>query len=375
MLFSTIHSYFEKWESFSRISKTGKVLGISLLITCLNLNAYSSAQIVTLNSKEVTLQKVFREIYRQTGYQFFYEDALLDKAGKVNLSVKGKTIEETLSQVFMNLPLSYSIKNKTIVVSPLKKAIPVENKDEKKEINMANPIKGKITNAAGEPMIGVNVTTSSSQKGTVTDINGNYLLEVEADDKSLIFSYIGYVTRSVNIDGQTNMDIILLEEPFVLQEVSIVATGYQRLTKERSAGSFSMIKSDDFNVKSNSMNVIDRLEGLVPGLAVNYGRNSEKFLIRGLTSVNASKSPLIVVDGVPIFDGSTLTSLVNPDDIESVTLLRDATAASIGEQLQQMGSLLLQRKKEKHPPHLRKFRLIIMDLFHIGAFLIWIIII
>jgi TonB-linked SusC/RagA family outer membrane protein len=347
MLFSTIHSYFEKWESFSRISKTGKVLGISLFITCLNLNAYSSAQIVTLNSKEVTLQKVFREIYRQTGYQFFYEDALLDKAGKVNLSVKGKTIEETLSQVFMNLPLSYSIKNKTIVVSPLKKAIPVENKDQQKEINVANPIKGKITNAAGEPMIGVNVTTSSSQKGTVTDINGNYLLEVEADDKSLIFSYIGYVTRSVNIDGQTNMDIILLEEPFVLQEVSIVATGYQRLTKERSAGSFSMIKSDDFNVKSNSMSVIDRLEGLVPGLAVNYGRNSEKFLIRGLTSVNASKSPLIVVDGVPIFDGSTLTSLVNPDDIESVTLLRDATAASIWGAAAANGVIVITTKKGK----------------------------
>jgi TonB-linked SusC/RagA family outer membrane protein len=347
MLLSTIHSCFKKWESFSRISKTGKVLGISLFITCLNLNAYSSAQIVTLDSKEVTLQKVFKEIYRQTGYQFFYEDALLDKAGKVNLSVKDKTIEETLSLVFNNLPLSYSIKNKTIVVSPIKKAVSYEKKDENKEPILANPIKGKITNAAGESMVGVNVLTSSSQKGAISDINGNYSLEVEAEDKVLIFSYIGYVTRSVNIDGQTNMDIILLEEPFVLQEVSIVATGYQRLSKERSAGSFSMIKNDDFNVKSNSMSVIDRLEGLVPGLSVNYGRNSEKFLIRGLTSVNASKSPLIVVDGVPIFDGSTMTSLVNPDDIESVTLLRDATAASIWGAAAANGVIVITTKKGK----------------------------
>ena len=239
MLFSTIHSYLEKWETCSGISKTAKVLSISLFIVCLNLNAYTSAQIVTLNSKEITLQKVFREIYRQTGYQFFYEDALLDKAGKVNISVKGKSIEETLTQIFMSLPLSYSINNKTIVVSPIKNALNFEKKDEKIEKIMANPIKGKITNTAGEPMIGVNVTTSSSQKGTVSDINGNYSLEAEADDKSLIFSYIGYITRTVNIDGQTIMDIILQEEPFVLQEVNIVATGYQRLSKERSAGSFS----------------------------------------------------------------------------------------------------------------------------------------
>lgn len=347
MLFSTIHSYLEKWETCSGISKTAKVLSISLFIVCLNLNAYTSAQIVTLNSKEITLQKVFREIYRQTGYQFFYEDALLDKAGKVNISVKGKSIEETLTQIFMSLPLSYSINNKTIVVSPIKNALNFEKKDEKMEKILANPIKGKITNTAGEPMIGVNVTTSSSQKGTVSDINGNYSLEAEADDKSLIFSYIGYITRTVNIDGQTIMDIILQEEPFVLQEVNIVATGYQRLSKERSAGSFSMIKSDDFNVKSNSMSVIDRLEGLVPGLAVNYGRNSEKFLIRGLTSVNASRSPLIVVDGVPIFDGSTLTSLVNPDDVESVTILRDATAASIWGAAAANGVIVITTKKGK----------------------------
>jgi TonB-linked SusC/RagA family outer membrane protein len=347
MLFSTNSSRFYRREPFSEISKSLKVFGISLFITCLNLNAYSSAQIVTIDSKEVTLQKVFREIYRQTGYQFFYEDALLDRAGKINLSVQGKTLEETLAMIFKYLPLSYSINNKTIIVSALKKDNSYLGMNERKEYLRADPIKGKITNAAGEPMIGVTVMASSSQKGTISDLNGNYSIQIETGDEALIFSYIGYVTRSVTIEGQSNIDIILVEEPFVLEEVSIVATGYQQLSKERSTGSFSLVKSEDFNVKSNSMSVIDRLEGLVPGLAVNYGRNSEKFLIRGLTSVNAGKSPLIVVDGVPIFDGSTMTSLVNPDDVETITLLRDATAASIWGAAAANGVIVITTKKGK----------------------------
>jgi TonB-linked SusC/RagA family outer membrane protein len=114
-----------------------------------------------------------------------------------------------------------------------------------------------------------------------------------------------------------------------LNAVALVSTGYQQLPKERSAGSFATVSNESFRSKSISMNLIDRLEGLVPGLAVGYGRNSDKFLFRGLTSVNADRSPLFVVDGVPIYDLNTLTSLVNPEDVESVNVLRDATAASI----------------------------------------------
>ena len=340
-------SYIKKKEFSSKITKNVKVLGIFLFLSCLNLNALSTAQVVTMNNKEVTLQKIFREIYRQTGYQFFYEDALLDKAGKVNISIKNGSIQEALSLCFKDLPLSYVITNKTIVVAPQKKEVSRVQPMEKGIEKTLNTVKGKITNSSGEPMIGVNVIAATSQKGTTSDLNGQYSLDIEAEDKALIFSYIGYVTRNIPVEGRSNIDVILKEESVELQEVSIVATGYQRLSKERSAGSFSMINSDDLKLKSNSMNVIDRLEGLVPGLAVNYGRNSEKFLIRGLTSINANKSPLIVVDGVPIYDASTLTSLINPDDIESVNLLRDATAASIWGAAAANGVIVITTKKGK----------------------------
>ena len=224
-------SYIIKKEFSSKIAKNLKVLGIFLFLSCLNLNALSTAQVVTMNNKEVTLQKIFREIYRQTGYQFFYEDALLDKAGKVNISIKNGSIQEALSLCFKDLPLSYVITNKTIVVAPQRKEVSRVQPMEKGIEKTLNTVKGKITNSLGEPMIGVNVIAATSQKGTTSDLNGQYSLDIEAEDKALIFSYIGYVTRNIPVEGRSNIDVILKEESVELQEVSIVSTGYQRLSK------------------------------------------------------------------------------------------------------------------------------------------------
>lgn len=339
---------FPRWGKLSKTMMRMKLSVFFLFAACMNLSAYSNAQVITLAEKDASLQKVFRLIYKQTGYQFFYEDALLDEAGKIDINVKNSSLDETLKICFKDLPLSYAIVNKTIVVNA-KKPKKSEGPVLKEPTNpvLPFPIRGRITNEEGEPLIGVNVITSESQRGTITDLNGDYFLEAEDADKNLVFSYIGYLTQTVAIEGRSVIDVVLKDQSVELQEVRVTAisTGYQQLPAERSAGSFSTVRSDEFKNKSISMNVIDRLEGLVPGLAVNYGRNADKFLLRGLTSVNADRSPLYVVDGVPIYSPSILTSMINPEDVATVNFLRDATAASIWGAAAANGVIVITTKK------------------------------
>jgi TonB-dependent SusC/RagA subfamily outer membrane receptor len=172
------------------------------------------------------------------------------------------------------------------------------------------------------------------------------MFTIKADPgQVLVISFVGYGTVEYVVGNETVFTIQLKEQRQELSNFVLVSTGYQQLPKERSTGAFSTVNNEAIKNKSISMNVVDRLEGLVPGLAVNYGRGNDKFTIRGLTTINADKSPLIVVDGVPIYDASALTSLVNPDDVENVNVLKDATAASIWGAAAANGVIVVTTKK------------------------------
>ena len=325
--------------TFTKTLLIMKLTVFILLATFMQLSAEGVAQNVSLSFKNVPLQKVFREINRQTGFEFFYKDNLLNSAGKMNIDVKNVPLEQALKLCFTNLPITYTIIDQTIVLKE-KEATPVFENDPPPAI-----LKGRVTDSTGRPLAGASVSVKGTKAGVFTDQDGYFTIEGDLN-QVLVISYIGF-NQSLYPIGSTSayIEIILIQKQAELTQVAVVLTGYQQLPKERSAGSYATVTNEAIKNKSVSMNVIDRLEGLVPGLSVNYGQGNEKFLIRGVTSINSNRSPLIVVDGVPMYDGNTLTTLVNPEDVESVNVLRDATAASIWGAAAANGVVVITTKK------------------------------
>lgn len=185
-------------------------------------------------------------------------------------------------------------------------------------------ISGKIlAYVSKEPLAGVNIIVKKTLKGTISDVDGNFSLLASSDD-TLVFSFIGYEVREVPLEGRTRIDLELMEDISMLGELEIVSTGYQQLPKERATGSFVQLDNELLN-RSTSTNILDRMEGVTPGLIFN--RNAgDPINIRGRSTLFANADPLIIIDNFP-YEGDI--NNINPNDVESITVLKDAAAASI----------------------------------------------
>lgn len=329
-----------------------KFTAVMLLAAFLQVSASTYSQQVTLNLKNATLQKVFTEINRQTGFQFFYKDELLNKAGKVNIDIANGNLKDALEMCFKNLPIGFSVVENTIVVKEKQTAATAT----KAVQQVANIIAGRITDTLGVPLEGATITVKETNKMAVTNKDGKFTIDADPG-QTIIVSFVGYGIATYKLGTNKQYNIQLVPQSQNLKSIALVYTGYQALSKERSTGSFSTVNNEDINKKSLSMNVVDRLEGLVPGLSVNYGASNEKFLIRGLTTIQASRAPLIVVDGVPISDYASVSTLINPQDVESMTVLRDATAASIWGAAAANGVIVIETKKGKSTNQPQKIKL------------------
>lgn len=179
-------------------------------------------------------------------------------------------------------------------------------------------IKGNVVDENGEPVLGANVIIKGTTYGTVTDIDGNFSLNVR-NGQTIVISFLGYVSHEITVSGKSQYKVSLEPDTHLIDEV--IVTGYQTISKERAAGSFAIVNQKDLSDKLQT-NIIDRMEGLVAGMKVN-GTTPE---IRGISTLNATETPLYVVDGIP-YEGSL--DAINPSDIVNVTVLKDASAASI----------------------------------------------
>ena len=179
-------------------------------------------------------------------------------------------------------------------------------------------IKGTVLDENNEPVVGANVVIKGTSNGTVTDVNGKFSLNVR-EGQTIVVSFIGYVSQEITVSGKKQYTVDLEPESQLIDEV--IVTGYQTISKERAAGSFSIVNQKDMEDKLQT-NILDRMEGMVAGMKVN-GSTPE---IRGISTLNANKTPLYVVDGIP-YEGSL--DAINPSDIVNVTVLKDASAASI----------------------------------------------
>ena len=317
-----------------------KLTGILLLGAFLHASAGSIAQNITLKVKNAPLQEVLQTVKKQTGYNFFYNGELLADAKPVTLDVKNTTIDKVLQLMFSNQPLNYVIENKTIFLSrkehPPVRVAPPQIK-EQSDTTVLPLVTGKVTDPTGAPVPGATIWVKGARMMITTNQAGEFrLINVNAND-TLIISAVNLIARYVPINASTSMHITMQLAINRLQEVVVYNTGFQTISKERATGSFGKPEMEVFNKRTSTMDLLSRLEGQVPGLFLAIGErnttasqngngvSTRKSLIRGRSSAMLPTDPLYVVNGVILPDFSA----INPDDIEDITVLKDAAAAAI----------------------------------------------
>ncbi|MDR6782844.1 TonB-linked SusC/RagA family outer membrane protein [Pedobacter africanus] len=297
---------------------------VILIASLMQVSAATFGQRITMDKKKASLEAVLKEIRKQSGYDFYYDGNVLSSAPSVNISLKNASLPDALRVALAGLDITYTIKGN--IVSIKKKAPSFLDKVLGAFADI--DVRGTVVDADGNALSGATVKVKGTNRVVVTDNNGEFNFRNVDENAVLEISYLGYRTREVKV--AKNMPRISLElSSGELSEVFVISTGYQTLPKDRSTGSFAHVDAGKMAQKSTGMNVVDRLEGLVPGLAVNYGQGNDKLVLRGVSSVNLSRQPLIVLDGVPVAEYRNIESLVNPADVKDITVLKDATAASI----------------------------------------------
>ena len=332
-----------------------------VLLTTVILSAHGTgvAQSVTLAAQKMPLQSVFKVIEKQTGYSVFYNDEHIKSAGPVTVDVHEMPLRDFLGLILKQDGLSFEISRDNILI---KKEMPTAS-----EPDLKKPIKvsGTVTGSNNQPLAGATVQVKGQKTSTVTDAKGNFQLTVD-QSATIVISYVGYQQQEIKINNSQTINITLEATEQMLGNADVVTTGYQVLSKERSAGAYSKPDMLTIATRSSSPNILQRLDGLVPGLVVNNAPNAEPLLIRGLTSVNSTKSPLIIVDGVELPSNNTnpdaLTNVlnssnpianINPQDIADITVLKDASAASIWGAKAANGVIVITTKKGRAGENLK----------------------
>ncbi len=294
---------------------------IVLLISLVQVSASTFAQKINLNRSNITLQQLFQEIKSQTGYDFLYEPNELKVAKRVHIHANNTDLKVLLDNVFADQPLTYAIDQNTIVVRKKEASI----LDKIVFLFKSITVKGVVIDETGGPLPGATVKVKNGTKTVITNSNGQFELSGIEENTIVVVSFIGYKSQEVNVGKGQSLNIKLEQEASSLNQVMV--TGYQKISKERATGSFTQIGRETLDRRPVS-NLSTALQGTVAGMqAKENADGSVDFLIRGNTTLYADRKPLIVVDGFPV--SSSDFSDINPNDVESVTVLKDAAAASI----------------------------------------------
>lgn len=320
-------------------------------ITCLIKASYLALLLLLFNTaqaqvnKGIPVSEALKKITEKYQTKFVFEPAIL--RGKTTTAATEKTtsqsIEELLKGILYpnDLLFLYVNDNHYAVIS----------KDDKSFQNLPgateNPgqntvVRGNITDDGGLPLPGVNISVKGKSGKASSDNSGNYSIVAGKTDL-IIFTYVGFKPEELSANAKGILNVSMQTDVSQLKDVEVISTGYQRISRERSAGSFAKPDLDIIQNRSSSMNIAQRLDGLVPGLTVNNAPGTETLLIRGLTSINGTASPLFVVDGI-VLDANNVSS-INPNDIADMTVLKDATAASIWGSNAANGVIVITTKK------------------------------
>ena len=321
----------ERKEPLNNLKYYLKIMRITLffLFFCILFSSASNSysQEFTIKSKTASIKEVCREIEKNSDYIFVFSDnseKLVEK--KVNIEANSKNVTELLDALFSNTSLTYKILDKQIVVYESKENTRLNTVSDN-ILQQQNIVRGKVTDEQGEPLPGVTITIVGTTKGVITDIDGSYTIEAKPADK-LVFAFLGMESQIVDVLNQTIINIQMSEKKMELDEVTIVAFGKQK--KESVIGAITTVNPKDLKTPSSNLTTV--LAGNMAGV-IAYQRSGEPgqdnadFFVRGITTFGTNTNPLILIDGVELT--STDLARLRPDDIQSFSILKDATATAL----------------------------------------------
>lgn len=361
-----IHLFYEKKNSSSQLIKGIKVMKLVILfmiISLMHVSASTYSQKVTINGKNLTVEEVFKAIEKQTELNFFYRSNEVREIHPITLNLNNVDFEEVLERVLKDSAFDYIHENNTIIVNKTTKDKTLSNTKQKPKQHKT--IKGRIVDNYGEPLIGATILVKGGDIGTATDGNGEFTLSNIQSSDILLIRYIGFVNKDVTVGDKSSIEVTLLEASETLSEV--VITGYQTIDKRTFTGSVGKVEAKDL-VIGGSSDIGKSLQGMVAGVSVEstsgtFGTKS-KIRIRGTSSISGNQEPLWVIDGVvlddpvdvnpnQLYSGDAATLLssaisgVNPDDIEDIQILKDASATAMYGTQAVNGVIVVTTKKGK----------------------------
>ncbi len=316
-------------------------LTVLLLVCSLGIahaaNSHAQTTDVHITAQNQTVKEVLQEIESQSGFGFFYDNTLIDLDRRVSVESGNDNVFDILDQIFEGTDVSYKVVDKTkIILTTHEDAVQQSQQTGKHKVT------GKVVDEKGEALIGASILEKGSSNGTTTDIDGNFVLTVSSETSVLEISYIGYLTKDINVQLNKPMTIRLQENTEMLDEVVVVGYGTQK--KANLTGAVSQVSMDKVLGDRPVSDVGTALQGAIPGLVITTSAtpgSDATFNIRGTTSINGG-SPLVLIDNVP---GDI--NLLNPEDIESVSVLKDAASSAVYGARSAFGVILITTKKGK----------------------------
>ena len=301
---------------------------------------YAQAQRITLDLQQASLEEFARELKQQAGYTLFYNDEAAPLIEPITVKCKDASVDEVMREVVLPKGYDFVVEGNTVVI---KKGVP-----QAREVT----ISGTVKDEGGNPLPGVAVVLKGTTIGVATDIDGKYTLNLPAGDYALVFSMVGMKVHEEIVGARTVINVTMQQD--IKQMDEVVVTGYQTISKERATGAYAIIDTKVLEQKPTA-NLSTALNGLVPGLVTQSGSVGEdaRFIIRGkgtLQEDGEDTDPLSVVDGFAISgyaEGADPFSTINPNDVESVTVLKDAAATSIYGARAANGVIVITTKKGK----------------------------
>ena len=312
-----------------------------LLAALMHVSAsvYSQQTKLSISMRDVTVKEVLKQIEDQSEFFFLYKNIDIDVNRIVSVDIKEKSVENLLDQIFNGTTVAYEVVNRQIVLTDKTKENPLPASQQQKKT-----ISGKVTDSTGASLPGVSVAVKGTTIGVITDNNGKYNLSSIPENAILQFSFVGMKTQEIKIGTQSSINIVLAEETVGIEEV--VAVGYGTSSKKKLTTSISSVKMEDID-RGSTYDPVKSLQGRTSGVNIvgNSGipGSNPTILIRGIGSISGGGSPLYVVDGLPT---DNLPN-INPNDIETMDVLKDASAAAIYGSRANNGVIIIKTKSGK----------------------------
>lgn len=334
--------FYVPQTSTSKLFLTMKLTVILIMIGCLQLSAKSYSQTITLSTSNTAIDKVFTAIEKQSGFYFFYKYKEIKEAKPVTLSLKNATLDEALRECFKDEPFTYTIDNKTIIVN---------KKEERAAVPDKITVTGQVLDNTKQPLPGVSITIKGSNTGVISGVDGKYSIQVD-DNAVLVFRFVGFKTREEPVNKRAAINVSLDEDNQQMSEVVVV--GYGNQERKNVTGAVGTVKMANIKeIKAASLDL--KLAGQLAGVTVNQVTGTPgggvAVNIRGAGSVGAGDNPLYVVDGFPLSPGfdqySNPLSTINPDDIENISVLKDAASTAIYGSRGANGVIMITTKRAK----------------------------